>query len=99
MKYKVRAAAEQDLDDAASWYREHAIDPRIAVRFLLEIRAVFEMIAEAPHAFPEVHLNIRRCRVLAFPAYSVFYRVLPDVVVITAVFHGRRRPLVWKRRR
>jgi plasmid stabilization system protein ParE len=71
----------------------------VAVRFLLEIRAVFEMIAESSLAFPEVHGDVRRCRVLAFPAYSVFYRALPDGVVITAVFHGRRRPLVWKRRR
>ena len=83
MKYKVRAAAARDLDQAADWYREHSVDPRVAVRFLLEISAVFETIAETPRAFPEVHRDIRRCRVLVFPAYSVFYRVLADVVVIT----------------
>ena len=99
MKYKVRAAAARDLDAAADWYRGHSVDPRFSVRFLLEIRAVFEAIAEAPEAFPVVHRDIRRCRVLAFPAYSVFYRVLADAVVITAVFHGRRRPLAWKTRR
>lgn len=98
MNYKIRKAAERDLDDAASWYREHATDPRVAVRFLLEVHAVFEMIAEAPGALPEVHRDIRRCRVLAFPAYSVFYRALADGVVITAVFHGRRQPLAWKHR-
>ena len=98
MKYKIRAAAARDLDDAAAWYREHSIDPRVAVRFLLEMRAAFEAIADSPHAFPEVHREVRRCRVFAFPAYSIFYRVLPDVVVITAIFHGRRRPLTWKRR-
>ncbi len=77
MKYAIRAAAERDVDEAADRYREHALDPLVAVRFLLEIRAVFEMIAEAPLAFPEVCGDVRR----------------------TAVFHGRRRPLVWKRRR
>ena len=60
---------------------------------------MFETIAESPRAFPEVHRDVRRCRVLAFPAYSVFYRIVGDMVVITAVFHGRRRPSVWKRRR
>lgn len=75
MKYEVRASAARDLDDAASWYAEHALDPRVPIRFLLEIRAVFEAIADAPYAFPEVHRDVRRCRVLAFPAYSVFYRV------------------------
>ncbi len=99
MKYEIRAAAERDIDEAASWYRENAVDPRVPARFLLEIRAVFETIADSPYVSPEVHGDIRRCRVLAFPAYSVFYRVLGDVVVITAVFHGRRLPLVWKQRR
>jgi plasmid stabilization system protein ParE len=99
VKYRIRAAAARDLDEAANWYREHSVDPRVAVRFLLEATAVFETIAETPHAFPEVHRDIRRCRLLAFPAYSVFYRVLPDFVVITAVFHGHRRPQGWKRRR
>ena len=51
MKYKIRAAAERDLDEAASWYRENAIDPRISLRFLLEVRATFELIAESPGAF------------------------------------------------
>jgi plasmid stabilization system protein ParE len=99
LKYKIRAAAEHDIDEAAAWYRENAIDPRAAVRFLLELRAVFEMIAESPRSYSEVHMDIRRCPVVAFPSYSVLYRVLPDVIVIVAVFHGRRRPTVWKRRR
>jgi len=99
LKYEIRAAAERDIDEAASWYSENAVDPRVAVRFLLEIRAAFETIADAPYVFPEVHRDTRRCRVLAFPAYSVLYRVLEDIVVITAVFHGRRHPLVWKQRR
>jgi plasmid stabilization system protein ParE len=99
LKYRLRAAAVRDLDEAAEWYRENSVDPRVAAHFLLEVRAVFEMIAEAPAAFPEIHRDIRRCRVLAFPAYSVFYRVLSDAVVITAVFHGHRRPMVWRGRR
>jgi plasmid stabilization system protein ParE len=98
LKYEIRAAAARDLDEAASFYREHALDPRVPIRFLLEVRAVFETIAETPYAFPEVHGDVRRCRVLAFPAYSVFYRVRHDVVIITAVFHGRRRPLTSKSR-
>jgi plasmid stabilization system protein ParE len=99
VKYKIRAAAERDLDEAANWYRENAVDPRVSVRFLLEVHAVFDTIAESPRAFPEVHRDVRRCRVLSFPAYSVFYRLLHEVVVITAVFHGSRGPQVWKQRR
>jgi plasmid stabilization system protein ParE len=99
VKYKIRAAAERDLDDAATWYGEHAVDPRTPLRFLLEVRAAFELIAESPAAFAEIHGDIRRCPVRAFPAYAVFYRILDDIVVITAVFHGRRRPTVWKQRR
>ena len=93
MKYRVRAAAERDLDDAATWFRQNSIDPRVAVRFLLAIRGAFETLAESPRAFAEVHGDIRRYRVRAFPAYSIFYRVLDGIVVITAVFHGRSRRL------
>lgn len=57
------------------------------------------MIAETALAFPEVHGDIRRCRLLAFPAYSINYRLLGEEVVILAVFHGRRKPSVWKARR
>jgi hypothetical protein len=63
----VRAAAERDLNDAATWFREHSIDPRVPARFLLEVRAVFETIVEAPHTYVTVHRDIRRCRVFAFP--------------------------------
>jgi plasmid stabilization system protein ParE len=99
VKYEIRASAARDIDRAAGWYGEHSTDPRMAVRFLLELRGVFEMIVAAPEGYPIVHRDVRRCRMLAFPAYSVFYRVLPHAVVITAVFHGRRRDLGWKHRR
>jgi hypothetical protein len=63
VKYKTRAAAERDLDEAASWYRESATDPRTPLRFLLEVRATFELIAESPGVFAEIHGNIRPCPV------------------------------------
>jgi toxin ParE1/3/4 len=99
VKYRLRAAAARDLDDAAEWYRTNALDHRVALRFLLEVRAALETIADAPLAFPEVHGNVRRCPVHAFPAYSIFYRVVEGVVIVTAVFHGRRRPSLRKSRR
>jgi plasmid stabilization system protein ParE len=72
VKYKIRAAAEHDLDGAASWYRENATNPRTPLRFLLEVRATFELIAESPGVFAEIHDDIRRCPVRAFPGYAVF---------------------------
>jgi plasmid stabilization system protein ParE len=59
VKYRLRAAAARDLDEAAEWYRANALDHRVALRFLLEVRAAFEAIADAPLAFPEVHRDIR----------------------------------------
>jgi plasmid stabilization system protein ParE len=48
VSYRVRACAERDIDDAAAWYRDNANDPGVVVRFLIEGRAAFETIAEAP---------------------------------------------------
>jgi plasmid stabilization system protein ParE len=63
VNYRLRTAAARDLDEAAEWFRANALDHRVALRFLLEVRAAFKAIAEAPLAFPEVHGNIRRCPV------------------------------------
>jgi hypothetical protein len=41
VKYEIRAAAERDMDEAASWYAGAALDPRVPIRFLLELRTVF----------------------------------------------------------
>jgi len=99
MKYRLRPAAERDIDEAASWYGAHALDPGVPERFLRELRATFDAFVEAPLAFPVVHRDIRRRPLRAFPTYAVFYRVIGDVVVVTAIFHGRRRPHGWQARR
>jgi plasmid stabilization system protein ParE len=99
VKLKIAPAAARDLDEAADWYRRTALDPRVAVRFLLSIHAAFESLVASPHTFPEVRPGVRRCRVLAFPAYSVFFRVAGEEVIVVAVFHGKRQPEVLKKRR
>jgi len=50
-----------------------------------------ERIALNPLAFPVVHGDTRRAVVRRFP-YGIYFRMLADDIVITAVMHGRRHP-------
>ena len=56
-----------------------------------------ECIASNPLAFPAVHGETRRAVVRRFP-YGVYFRVIGDDVVVTAVMHGRRLPRRWQSR-
>jgi plasmid stabilization system protein ParE len=81
VKDKIRASAERDLDEAASWYRENATDPRTPLRFPLEVRATFELIAESPGVFAEIHGGIPR----STPAFGL------EAAPVTNQWRGLKR--------
>ena len=51
----------------------------------------------AAHTFPKMHGEVRCVRVKRFP-YSVFFLPEASRIVVLAVFHARRDPLVWQAR-
>jgi plasmid stabilization system protein ParE len=50
-----------------------------------------------PESFPVVLQDVRRARLHRFP-YGLFFRVLPDALVVLACFHARRDPRRWQGR-
>ncbi len=88
--------AESDIADAFGFYllRREAV----ADRFLAAIGALLLRIQENPTAFPRMNQIMRRARILGFP-HSVYFREDPNLIVVVAVFHGRRHPSIWKARR
>lgn len=75
--------------------RERSDDASSA--FLLEVIESFEIIAAAPVRWPESLYGTRRYLLHHFP-FSVVYLDEPEVVIIVAVAHGRRKPGYWKER-
>ncbi len=91
-----RPAAEQELRDAHAWYEER--HSGLGEAFPTEVDNAVERIRENPELYAEVHGPVHRALVHRFP-YGLFYIVESDRICVLAVFHGRRDPKVWQRRR
>jgi len=90
-----RKAARLDFDEATSWYE--AQRHGLGREFVSEIDRAVLRACESPQQFPIVLRDVRQVRVPRFP-YSIFFRVKHDRLVVLAIFHARRDPLVWRER-
>jgi plasmid stabilization system protein ParE len=90
-----RRAASAEFEEAAIWYesQRHGLGDE----FSSEVGLAIEKVAENPALYPVVFGDIRRTATRRFP-FAIYFRVRESVVVVLAVFHGRRDPSVWKRR-
>lgn len=91
----LRAAAQDETDEAARWYEAHQVG--IGADFLAELQRVLDVIAGQPDRYPVALGDTREAPLARFP-YCVYYRDRPGRVVVTAVFHTSRDPLVWQGR-
>lgn len=97
MIYRVvfRRPAQEEFEDAVAWYDEQRRG--LGEEFLKEVTEAIERAAEHPLRYPLVLEGVRRAVLRRFP-YAIYFRQRNDLLVVLAVFHGRRNPLVWKRR-
>ncbi len=95
MNLKLLLPAEQELDEAITWYAEQA--PGLGDAFLVETLKVFSLIERNPHAWHPLSENTRRCRLSRFP-YGVIYILDADDVLIIAISHLHRKPTYWQDR-
>ncbi len=91
-----RPAAEQEIREAYAWYEEK--HPGLGDAFLSEVDQTVDRVRESPELYTQLHGPIRRALVHRFP-YGLLYVLEPERIVVLAVFHGRRDPMVWKARR
>jgi plasmid stabilization system protein ParE len=85
--------ADIELREAVGYYRER--DPRVAERFLSEVRRTLELLESFPNIggpVPDVDdSDVRRVPVHKFP-YSIVFLRLPDRLQVIAIAHKRKRP-------
>jgi toxin ParE1/3/4 len=84
--------ADEEFREAVRYYENQA--PGVGLRFVAEVRKGVTFITENPFAAAAVGSGIRRKALNHFP-YSLLYAVEPELVVIVAVAHHRRRPRYW----
>ena len=92
----LRPQAEAELLEARDWYEDQR--PGLGGRFAAEVDKALDAVRQAPLAYPRVHAEIRRALVRRFP-YAIYFRAMPDEVVVLALIHGRRHPRHWQSRR
>jgi plasmid stabilization system protein ParE len=91
-----RAAARADIDAAVFWYEERQAG--LARQFLAEVDRCLALAAEHPLRCAIRHRDIRCTPVRRFP-YLIYFVAEPDCIVVLAVFHVRRDPIIWRARR
>jgi toxin ParE1/3/4 len=87
--------ADEEFREAVRYYENEA--PGVGLRFVAEVRRGFTFITENPYAAAAVGSGIRRKVLNHFP-YSLFYTVEPELILIVAVAHLKRRPRYWRGR-
>lgn len=88
--------AEADVGEVHIWYSGRGLG--LGQEFIRSLDACLEGVAHLPESFPIVHRRVRRALLRRFP-YCVFYLVEPTRAVVIGVFHARRDPQAWQRRR
>jgi plasmid stabilization system protein ParE len=90
-----RRAARAEFLDAAARYE--AQRPNLGAEFIAEIERCVSLAAEQPQIYVVVHKHIRRITAHRFP-FSIYFQAEDSRIVVLAVFHGSRSPVVWKNR-
>lgn len=90
-----RRAARLEYEEAAIWYESQR--PGLGGEFVAELERALLQACETPQRFPVMLQDARRVYLRRFP-YSIFFRIREDRLVVLAVFHARRNPMVWRER-
>lgn len=95
-KLVYRPEAEADVRSAFEWYERQR--EGLGADFIEALRQAEDRVQRSPFAFRTVRRDARRLLLRRFP-YQLIYRVVDEVVVVVACFHGRRAPRRLERRR
>lgn len=96
MNWFLSPEAEEELNQAATYYREQA-SSAVAVAFLDEFERAARLIVEHPGLGTSSSQGRRLMPLRRFP-FSLLYRVDGEDIRISAVAHQRRRPGYWRNR-
>ncbi len=94
--YKVTDDAELDAKEVFEWYENKL--QGLGNRFLSHLEKSFNKITFNPLAFANTgFLDFRRCVLDVFP-YKIFFLVIDDIIIITAIIHKSRSKRYWRKK-
>ena len=92
---RIRPKARVDLAEAGRWYEAQRVG--LGTRFIDEVYAVLELLADQPLVYMEVLRGTRRALLHGFP-FGIYYRVIGATISIVAILHSSRHPNRWTQR-
>lgn len=95
MKISFLDVAQQELDEAITWFNKEA--PDLGNDFLAEVLSALDRIGNHPHAWHPCSERTRRCLLRRFP-YGVIYQILENEILVIAVACLHRKPVYWQKR-
>lgn len=95
MNYKFLPEADEEFREAARYYETEA--PGVGLAFIAEVHRVISFVVSHPRSTKRVRGSIRSKVLFHFP-YSLLYSIEPDLILIVAVAHQKRRPIYWRNR-
>ena len=90
MRVRLHPAAEQDIEDAATFYEREGT-PMLAARFVAEFKRLVVLLVEHPEIGSPRSKGRRGFSMNVFP-YTVIYRVSANEITVLVVKHDSRRP-------
>ena len=88
--------ADGEFRDAVLWYEHQRRG--LGSEFILCIDEAIERIRRSPETYPQVHKSVRRIVIRRFP-FALFYETSGTKIRVLAIFHSRRDPSRWHRRK
>ena len=90
-----RRVARVEMDEAIAWYEYQGAG--LGLQIITEIDRYLQRIADTPKEFPKTRGEIR-CAVLHRFPYTIHFLDETNRIVVLAVFHVKRNPLVLEGR-
>ncbi len=90
-----QAGVRDEIDEAYAWYEEQRRG--LGEEFLAEVQRVLDRIEQNPEIYAPIYQTVRHDRVKRF-AYTVYYRIELDRIVVIAVHHSKRDAKHWQSR-
>lgn len=87
--------AEIDLEHAKDWYEIQK--ENLGDEFLVAISETLLHIKKDPNHFSQTKKNTFKAVVKRFP-FSIYFTIINEQIIVFAVFHHSRNPIVWKNR-
>jgi ParE toxin of type II toxin-antitoxin system, parDE len=96
MEVRFHRLAAQEYRNARSWYERRR--EGLGFDFRAEVDRAIARVTSQPDRWPSFRERFRRVRLRRFP-YALYCHIAdPDLILVLAVAHSRRRPGYWLRR-